>query len=502
MSTIIALFLLVLGYLPTELGVANVRANDMLNLREETIDESPIVPGSDGRFAQRPQQIDVDIKLAFEQCRGSKDLNTKMSSCSFVIQRSKNKSQVERAYNSRGLANMALKNFSNAVQDFSRAMELDKQNAGYVDNRQGAFFALGQLDHALEDANRAVRLAPNKAFAYRSRGLIFGEMKSYDKAIKDMTTAISLDHTWIDLFVERGKLFAKAGRSYAAISDFDRALELDPNLTWANRERGLTYKLIGDRERAQSDLLIALRAQPDDIEVVNALRELQVAATTAPPSKDASRQQRSPVPTVVSSGSGFFVSTEGHIVTNAHVVEGCTYVRSSRGGEIRRVAIDEASDLALYLASERSPVAALIRGGKGPRAGEAVVAIGFPFKGLLSSDPIVTTGTISALAGIGNDRRTIQITAPVQPGNSGGPLLGENGSVVGVVVGKLDALKMVEVTGDIPQNVNFAVSLGTLQSFLNAQGVPYVLDDTARTKTPADIAADASRHTVLLECLK
>jgi hypothetical protein len=80
--------------------------------------------------------------------------------------------------------------------------------------------------------------------------------------------------------------------------------------------------------------------------------------------------------------------------------------------------------------------------------------------------------------------------------------LGENGSVVGVVVGKLDALKMVEVTGDIPQNVNFAVSLGTLQSFLNAQGVPYVLDDTARTKTPADIAADASRHTVLLECLK
>jgi uncharacterized protein len=123
-------------------------------------------------------------------------------------------------------------------------------------------------------------------------------------------------------------------------------------------------------------------------------------------------------------------------------------------------------------------------------------------KGLLSSDAIVTTGTISALAGIKNDRRTIQITAPVQPGNSGGPLLGENGSVAGVIVGKLNALKMAELIGDIPQNVNFAVSLGTLQSFLNANGVPYVLDDSTATKTSADIAADASKYTVLLECLR
>src|SRR5215831_7522831 len=134
--------------------------------------------------------------------------------------------------------------------------------------------------------------------------------------------------------------------------------------------------------------------------------------------------------------------------------------------------------------------------GKGPRIGEPVVAVGFPLKGLLSSDAIITTGTISALAGLKNDRRNIQITAPLQPGNSGGPLLGENGSVVGVVVGKLDALKISELTGDIPQNVNFAVSVGTLQSFLNTNGVAYALDDSAATRTPAEIAGDASRYTV------
>jgi hypothetical protein len=81
-------------------------------------------------------------------------------------------------------------------------------------------------------------------------------------------------------------------------------------------------------------------------------------------------------------------------------------------------------------------------------------------------------------------------------------LLGENGSVVGVVVSKLDAMKVAQDNGDIPQNVNFAVSLETLQSFLNANDVPYALDDTNVTKSSADITAEASHYTVLLECLK
>lgn len=228
----------------------------------------------------------------------------------------------------------------------------------------------------------------------------------------------------------------------------------------------------------------------------------QSAANPTPKSVPPSGGSAPPQRSVVSSGSGFFVSTEGHIVTNAHVVAGCTHVRLLRGGEVTRVTIDEASDLALYLTSEKLPFAASIRGGRGPRVGEPVVAVGFPLRGVLSSDAIITTGIISALAGPRNDRRVIQITAPVQPGNSGGPLLGDNGSIVGVVVGKLDALKTLVVTGDIPQNVNFAVSLGTLQSFLNTNGVPYVLDDSSTAKTSADIAADASRYTVALECVR
>jgi TPR repeat protein len=203
---------------------------------------------------------------------------------------------------------------------------------------------------------------------------------------------------------------------------------------------------------------------------------------------------------VTSTGTGFFATENGHVVTNAHVVKGCLTVRSSAGGEISKVSIDEQSDLALYIASEKPKAFAQLRGGRGARTGETVVAIGFPLSGLLSADPIVTTGVISALSGLRNDRRTIQVTAPV--GNSGGPLLGENGSVVGVVVSKLDAMKIAEAIGDIPQNINFAVSLGTLQSFLNANGVPYQLNESNAPKAPADIAAEAARFTVRLECLR
>src|SRR6516225_6603750 len=219
----------------------------------------------------------------------------------------------------------------------------------------------------------------------------------------------------------------------------------------------------------------------------------------------ARRDEGTPPPVkreVTATGTGFFVSESGHIVTNAHVVEHCFTVRSSLGGPISKVSVDEQSDLALYLASEKPKAFARLRGGRGARAGEPVTAVGFPLSGLLSSDPIVTTGIISALSGLRNDRRTIQITAPIQPGSSGGPLLGENGSVVGVIVSTLGTMKIAEVIGKIPQNVNFAVSLGTLQSFLNANDVPYALDDNNATKSPADITAEASHYTVLLECLR
>ena len=204
-----------------------------------------------------------------------------------------------------------------------------------------------------------------------------------------------------------------------------------------------------------------------------------------------------------STGSGFFVSREGHVLTNAHVISECAEVRIPPAGSVRVTARDEASDLALLRGPvDRDGAFATFRQGRGIRPGADVVVIGYPLPEVLTSDAHVTKGNVSALAGPDNDRRLFQMTAPVQPGNSGGPVLDSAGHVVGVAVSKLDAFKTLLATGDIPQNVNFAVSAGTARAFLDAEGVPYKTERSGGTLAPDAVAANAKAFTVLVECWK
>ncbi len=163
---------------------------------------------------------------------------------------------------------------------------------------------------------------------------------------------------------------------------------------------------------------------------------------------------------------------------------------------------DARIDLALLKSNKTYPRFAAFRGGRGIRAGDDIVVTGFPYYGLVLSDINVSKGIVSALSGRSDDRRTIQITAPIQPGNSGGPVLDNSGNVVGVVVGKLDAIKIAKATGSLPENVNFAISEGTARAFLDAHSVPYKTARSNRTMPTADIAAKAKGYTVLIECWK
>jgi hypothetical protein len=85
-----------------------------------------------------------------------------------------------------------------------------------------------------------------------------------------------------------------------------------------------------------------------------------------------------------------------------------------------------------------------------------VIVAGYPLQGLLTSKASVTTGIVSALAGPKEDKKLIQITAPVQPGNSGGPLVDSQGNVVGIIVSKLNGLRVARTIGSLPENINFA----------------------------------------------
>jgi S1-C subfamily serine protease len=206
------------------------------------------------------------------------------------------------------------------------------------------------------------------------------------------------------------------------------------------------------------------------------------------------------------SGSGFVVSRTAHIVTNNHVVTDCVGdIHGNLVGQapvkLRVVSTDEENDLALLQGTKKfkEKDIATIRG-SAVNSGDQVVAIGYPLHGLLTSDLTVTTGIISSLAGLHNDTRFLQISAPVQPGNSGGPLHDSSGNIVGVVSAKLDALRMVKATGDIPQNVNFAIKTGALRDFLDNSAVPYQTADAGSEMKTADIASAARTYTMLISC--
>jgi S1-C subfamily serine protease len=206
-----------------------------------------------------------------------------------------------------------------------------------------------------------------------------------------------------------------------------------------------------------------------------------------------------------SSGTGFVVSASGHILTNNHVVNGCTDIKGNLGGQppmaLRVVSKDENNDLAVV----QGPADAFknfvrIRD-RAIHSGESVVAIGYPYHGLLSSDFTVTTGIVSSLSGTMNDTRQLQISAAVQPGNSGGPLLDTTGLIVGIVSSKLDTFRVARATGTIPENINFAIKTGAIRDFLDNSVVPYeTAAPGAELKTP-EIAANARAFTLLISCI-
>jgi uncharacterized protein len=233
---------------------------------------------------------------------------------------------------------------------------------------------------------------------------------------------------------------------------------------------------------------------PTGTETAGADGRAQIAGVTVPGVPGGAR----------ASGTGFVISQSGFVVTNNHVAGQCSQVRARHNtdelGALSVIAKDVQNDLALLKLPSRFPDAAIFREDRGLRQGDNVVVYGFPLVGVLTPQGNLTTGSISALSGLSNDSRMLQVSAPVQPGNSGGPLLDAGGNVIGVVSAKLNALGTAMVTGDIPQNVNFAIKAGVVRNFLDANGVDYRTTAETRELKTADVGDRAKKFTLFIEC--
>jgi len=176
------------------------------------------------------------------------------------------------------------------------------------------------------------------------------------------------------------------------------------------------------------------------------------------------------------SGSGFFVWSD-IVVTNAHVVANAkkvTVVAGQNRLDADVLSSDRANDLAVLktrlAAPGGQPCLSLTQGDL--RAGDRIFVLGHPLTGMLGQAARISEGIVSSPVGIQNDPRMYQISAPIQPGNSGSPLIDERGMVVGVVTSSVNVRAAYAASGTIPQNVNFAIKSSYLRNLLASQGVP------------------------------
>jgi hypothetical protein len=203
-----------------------------------------------------------------------------------------------------------------------------------------------------------------------------------------------------------------------------------------------------------------------------------------------------------SSGSGFAVSSDGYVITNNHVIEGCQEVAVYEGGRAVPATVityDLQNDLAL-LKGDFTPKTVFALSGEQPELLQDVYVAGYPFGNQISSSIKVTKGIISSLTGIGNNFSNIQIDAALQVGNSGGPILDEMGNVVGVAVSKLDAKYMYDNFGTIPENTNFGIKANVVRSVLDSNGVSSPSPSTNEI-TKSELGARITGGTYYVSCM-
>lgn len=202
-----------------------------------------------------------------------------------------------------------------------------------------------------------------------------------------------------------------------------------------------------------------------------------------------------------SSGSGFFV-TPNHIITNNHVTRGCDEITVKNKGyesNVKLLDTDSTTDLSILVTGSPNNSFLYLRNRKPVVTGEQSIALGYPFSSTLGSELKVTSGNIAALTGIRNNIAKLQLTSPVQPGNSGGPLLDDNGNVIGIIVSRLEKSK--EITGNrTAQNVNFAIKSNMAKIFMDLNMVDYQVRKANGSMPVSQIVAEAKEATVQVIC--
>lgn len=207
---------------------------------------------------------------------------------------------------------------------------------------------------------------------------------------------------------------------------------------------------------------------------------------------------------LASTGSGFFVTEEGSVLTSGHVVDDCSGVTviPTFGEQVLATAVtfDDQADLALLKTDVTPPGIAPFAEGSGPAViGSAFVA-GYPEQGLVTVAPVLTTVEV-LLRGEQTPRGPAMVVrGDIRKGNSGGPLIDTGGNVIGVVVAKVDTVAMYKTTGAAMRDIGFILPGDRVQRFLAAQQIIYYQNQQRPQQPEAQLLEDARAFMVQVGC--
>lgn len=203
--------------------------------------------------------------------------------------------------------------------------------------------------------------------------------------------------------------------------------------------------------------------------------EAAIASATAATAAAAAKTAADEGP-IKSTGTGFITSAAGYVVTNHHVIADADHIEVTLASGAKSPATialqDKINDLVVLKIDDPTALNGLTipvlrtADPSAVKVGQNAFTLGFPLGDLMGSTARLSTGTISSLYGLRDDPRLLQISNPVQPGNSGGPLFNDRGELVGIVVSGLNAKYFYETEGIIPQNMNFAIKIGFLKNLM------------------------------------
>ena len=348
--------------------------------------------------------------------------------------------------------------YDEAIKEYEIALNYNQDDLDMVD----LYGILGLLynhpkenyDKSIEYYKKALNIQPENEIIYINIGIVYDDKGDYSKAIEYYQKAIEINPDYAAAYYNMGlAYFAKGWKTSAADYLY---------------QAGLIYLGQKDRQKVLRQIDFMKDLVPDS-PLITLLMEKLYTEDIEPTPKDED---------VEYTGSGFIINKNGLIVTNYHVIEGMEnidiYFPSKDAQYKAKVFIkDINNDIALLKIDDTKFTKDIknIPFGLGNssdiKVGQEVYTIGFPMGEILGKSAKLSTGVVNSIMGILDDPTLIQISNPIQPGNSGGALFNSNGEIIGIVLASLNAKYFYENAEIIPQNVNFAIKIDYLKNLIS-----------------------------------